>query len=87
MIICVKDLDSYKIIVDESNSSIFFIKVFPEKEDRTKQVKKIVMPDGYTFVWLSFSSFWSEITIQAPKSITTVEDFLATDGTIEISFE
>jgi hypothetical protein len=45
------------------------------------------MPDGYTFFWLSFSSFRSEITIQAPESITTVADFLATDGTIEISFE
>jgi hypothetical protein len=87
MKICVEGLDSYKMIVDESIQGIFFIKVFPEKEDRTKQVKKIVMPDGYTFFWLSFSSFRSEITIQAPESITTVADFLATDGTIEISFE
>ena len=87
MNIRVEGLDSYKIIVDESDSCIFFIKVFPKQEDRTKKVKDIVMPDGYTFRYLSFSSLRSEITIQAPESITTTKDFWATDGTIQISFE
>lgn len=87
MKICVNGLESYKECVDASISGVFFIKVFPKREDGNKQVKNIVMPDGYTFVCLSFSSLRCEITIQAPDSIITEEDFWATDGTIEISFE
>jgi len=64
----------------------FYFDVYPKSEDACKRVKEIEMPEGFINTNCSVTENVITILCQAPSLITTVEDLLAAEGEVVITF-
>ncbi len=66
----------------------FFLDVYPESEVACKSVNEIEieMPEGFTITECSVTENVITVLCQAPSLINTVDDLLAAEGEVVITF-